>query len=53
MTLGDKIKAISPDSVVALKDRYGVFWAGKARYVFGAVTLEAWNKTDIEVMKAE
>lgn len=50
MTLGEKIKKINPEKVISLKNKYGVFWTGKAKFVFGAVTFEAWNGTHIEII---
>ena len=50
MTLGEKIKTIDPEKIISLKNKYGVFWIGKAKFVFGAVTLKAWNSTEIEVV---
>ena len=49
MTLGEQIEKINPETVVSLKNKYGVYWIGKAKFVFGAVRLEAWNGTHIEV----
>lgn len=49
-TLKEKIKACDPEMVVALKNRYGVFWVGKAKFVFGAVTNEAWYGDEVEVI---
>lgn len=53
MTLKEQIEKINPEAVVSLKNKYGVFWIGKAKFVFGAVRLEAWNGTHIEVIKGE
>lgn len=39
------------NEIVSLRNKYGVFWTGKAKYVFGAVTAEAWNGTNIEVVR--
>ena len=51
MTLREQINKIKDQNkIVSLKNKYGVFWTGKAKYVFGAVTYEAWNSTDIEVL---
>ena len=50
MTLGEKVNRINDNAIISLKNKYGVFWTGKAKYVFGAVTLEAWNSTEIEVI---
>lgn len=51
MTLAEKIATIDPEKVVSLKNSYGVFWTGKAKYVFGAVRLDAWNGIGIEVIQ--
>jgi len=52
MTLGEKIKQIekiNPDSIVTLSTKeYGSFWTGKAKFVFGAVSMDAWKSTEIE-----
>lgn len=53
MTLGERINSIPPEAVVSLRNEYGVCWIGKAKYVFGAVTLDAWNSTQIEVKKED
>lgn len=53
MTLGEKIKIIeeiNPDMIISLKNKYGVFWTGKAKFVFSHVTYQAWNGTDVEVI---
>ena len=53
MTLGEKIRKIeqkNPTTIVSLKNQYGIFWTGQARFVFGAVTTEAWNGTSVEVI---
>lgn len=50
MTLKEKINSLNPDTMVSLKTEYGVFWMGRAKYVFGAVTMDAWNGTEIEVL---
>lgn len=52
MTLGDMIERIKerdPRQIVVLENAYGVFWIGQARFVFGAVSSEAWNGTKIVV----
>lgn len=49
-TLGEKIKMCDPEQIVALKNEYGVTWIGKAKFVFGAVTLEAWNGHTLDVV---
>ena len=51
MTLREQIKKINPETIVSLKNKYGIFWTGKAKFVFGAVRLEAWNGTHIEVIR--
>ena len=52
MKLSEIIKEIDDqEEIVSLRNKYGVFWTGKAKYVFGAVTPEAWNGTHIEVIK--
>lgn len=56
MTLGEKIRNIekkNPRTIVSLKNKYGVVWTGQARFVFGAVTAEAWEGTDIEVIEGK
>lgn len=50
MTLREQIERIDGEKIISLKNKYGVFWTGRAKYVFGAVTLEAWNGTGIEVV---
>ena len=50
MTLAEKINKLNPETMVSLKNEYGVFWMGKAKFVFGALRIEAWNSTDIEVL---
>lgn len=50
MTLSEKINALNPETIVGLKNKYGIFWIGKAKYVFGAVSIRAWNDTEIEVI---
>lgn len=49
MTLAEKIGILNPDAIIALSRNGEVFWIGKAKYVFGAVTLQAWRSTDITV----
>lgn len=45
-SLGETIKTMGKDSIVSLHtERYGCFWVGKAKFVFGAVNAEAWNKS--------
>lgn len=51
MTLAEKITKIDPEKVISLKNKYGVFWTGKAKYVFGAVSYKAWNGTHVEVIE--
>ena len=51
MTLGEKIEKLNPDEIISLKNKYGVFWTGKAKFVFGAVALKAWDSTTIEVLR--
>ena len=50
MTLAEKIAKIDPEKVISLKNRYGIFFTGKAKYVFSHVTYKAWNGTDVEVV---
>ena len=50
MTLGEKIKIINLEKIISLKNKYGVFWTGKAKFVFSHVTYQAWNGTDVEVI---
>lgn len=50
MTLGERIEKLNPETLIALKNKYGTFWLGKAKYVFSAVTPKAWGATDIEVV---
>ena len=49
MTLGEKIKHLDPETMVNLRNDYGVFWTGKAKFVFNAVSYKAWNSADIDV----
>lgn len=49
-TLCEKIKNIDSEKVISLKNKYGVFWTGKAKFVFSAVTYKTWNGTDIEII---
>lgn len=49
-TVAEQIKALDPDTLVKLVNEYGCCWIGRAKFVFGAVTYEAWNGTDIEVV---
>ena len=52
MTLSEQIKRIeakNPQQIVSLANKYGVFWIGQARFVFGAVSREAWEGTHITV----
>ncbi len=51
MTLAEKIAKIDPEKVISLKNKYGVFFTGKAKYVFSHVTLKTWNGTDVEVIE--
>lgn len=51
MTLREKIAKIDLEKVISLKNKYGVFWTGKAKYVFSAVSYEAWNGTHVEVIE--
>lgn len=53
MALKEQIEKINSETVVSLKNKYGVFWIGKAKFVFGAIRLEAWNGTHIKVIKGE
>ena len=50
MKLREKIKKVDPEQIVSLKNRYGVFWTGRAKFVFGAVSSDAWNSESIEVI---
>lgn len=54
MILREQIREIekrNPEAIVSLKEEeYGVIWVGKAKYVFGAVTCEAWNSDSLEVI---
>lgn len=49
-TLCERISKIDPEQVVTLKNEYGVMWIGKAKFVFGAVTLEAWTGNTVDVV---
>lgn len=43
-TLGEQVEAIEsicPDAIISLKNKYGVFYTGKAKFVFNLVTLKA------------
>ena len=54
MTLGEKVKQIEardPYEIISLKNEYGVVWTGQARFAFGAVTYEAWNRDSLEVIE--
>lgn len=54
MTLGEKIKMLEksdPEMIIGLKDKYGVNWIGKVKFVFGAVRKEAWESSDIQVVR--
>ena len=51
MTLSEKIKKINPDRIISLKNKYGIFWTGRAKFVFSAVTYQAWNSPDIEIVE--
>lgn len=51
MTLREKISKIDPEKIISLKNKYGVFWIGKAKYVFSAVSCKAWNGTHVEVIE--
>ena len=42
MTVGEYIESLDPNSMVALKNKYGVFYTGRAKFVFGALRYEAW-----------
>lgn len=52
-TLSDVIRKITlftPDKLVALKrGNDSPFWIGRAKFVFGAVTAQAWRETVIDV----
>lgn len=50
LTLGEKIEKIDPEKVISLKNKYGVFWTGKAKFVFSTITNKAWNSTDTEII---
>ena len=51
-TLAEQIKEIkNQDEIVSLRDSYGVSWTEKAKFVFGAVTNEAWESERIEVVR--
>ncbi len=50
LTLSEKIAKIDPEKVIILKNKYGVFWTGKAKYVFSSVTNKAWKSTDTDVI---
>ena len=49
-TLCERISKIDPEQVVTLKNEYGVMWIGKAKFVFGAVSREAWNGNTVDVI---
>ena len=49
-TLKEKIKNIDPEAIISLSNKYGVFYTGKAKFVFNLVTLKAWNSTDIKII---
>lgn len=42
MTVGEYIKALDPKSIVSLKNKYGVFYTGKAEFVFSRLRYETW-----------
>ena len=52
-TLSDVIRKITlftPDKMVAIKrGNDSPFWSGRAKFVFGAVTAQAWSQTVIAV----
>lgn len=52
-TLSDvilKITLFTPDKLVSLKrGDDSPFWIGRAKFVFGAVTVQAWHETVIAV----
>ncbi len=50
MTLKEKIKKVKPDTVVALKNAYGIYFIGKAKYVYQNVTNKAWYGEDTKVV---
>lgn len=49
-TLREQIGEINPETMVSLKNKYGVFWIGRAKFVFSSVTREAWNGTHVEAI---
>ena len=49
--LCEQIKRIDPEKVISLKNKYGsIFWSGKAKFVFNAVTAKAWESDEIGVI---
>ena len=51
LPLRDQIKRIDPEKVISLKNKYGsIFWSGKAKFVFNAVTAKAWESDEIGVI---
>lgn len=51
LPLRDQIKRIDPEKVISLKNKYGpIFWSGKAKFIFGAVTAKAWESDEIGVI---
>ena len=47
MTVGEYIKALDPKSIVSLKNKYGVFYTGRAEFVFRRLRHETWIE-DVE-----
>ena len=50
MALRDRINALNPETVISLENEFGIFWTGKAKFVFGAVRYDIWIGNDVKVI---
>ena len=41
-TVSSVVGKLNPETIVSLKNSYGTFWSGKAKFVFNSLTSEAW-----------